>query len=239
MKQKNLLHYTDVFIIGSFLIVIFSGLFFYFFTDDGQTSLPNVIGTAFLLVLYIFINKIYETRFPIVPPSFFFSTMIFAFFSVYLGSFLNFYERFPWWDILLHFSSGILLTLLCIILVASYTQWYIGPYKNTKDILFLVIIGMLVSISLAVFWEFYEYGYDLLFDGNMQRSFIVENVASYDFAQYVRPSGRFMDPGLQDTMFDMFLATSGAFLASIYAFTHFRIMLSVFPNDEETTNVSS
>jgi hypothetical protein len=147
--------------------------------------------------------------------------MIFAFFSVYLGSYLNFYEKFGWWDVILHFTSGILIGLVSIIIVSYFVSINFGEYTRKSDIVFLVIVGILVSISIGVLWEFYEYLYDMFFDGNMQRSIVINDISTFDFSPYIRKSGRFIDEGLKDTMFDLFLAVSGAIIAGVYSYFHF------------------
>src|SRR5688500_16947717 len=44
-----------------------------------------------------------------VPPEFQLVAAAFVFLSLFLGSAADFYERFWWWDIMLHVSSGFLL----------------------------------------------------------------------------------------------------------------------------------
>ncbi len=184
------------------------------------TWIPVVVSVLFLGV-YILGRKFYSEYLDFLPQMYYYITMLFALCAIYMGSYLNFYEAIPWWDTMLHFVSGILLGLMSIIIVSFVVKKRFGKFKDNGDILFLVIVGVLVSISIAVFWEFYEYAFDYLADGNMQRSIIVENPEAYDFSQHIRESGRFMDPGLKDTVKDQFLAVAGAIIAGIYSYYHF------------------
>ncbi len=182
--------------------------------------IPVFVSSLFLGV-YILGRKFYGEHLDFLPPLYYYITMLFAVCSVYLGSYLDFYEAISWWDTMLHFVSGILLGLISIIIVSFVVKSRFGKFSDNKDILFLVIVGVLVSISIAVFWEFYEYSFDYLADGNMQRSIIVDDPSTYDFSSHIRKSGRFIDPGLKDTMKDQFLAVAGAVIAGIYSYYHF------------------
>ncbi len=223
----DLKKYSDRIIKTSFLFVILSGIIFnvvFLATGRETTGLDIVAITVVFYFAYIYSEKYFHEKFYFVPSAFYYISIIFAFCATYLGSYLNFYERFEIWDDILHFVSGILLGILCIILTTFVVVKRFGKITEKWDILFMVVVGVLVSISIAVFWEFYEFAFDYIADGNMQRSFIVPTDAdptSYDISQYLRPSGRFMDPGLIDTMGDFFQAVSGAIIAGVYCFVHY------------------
>ncbi len=219
--------FTDKLVKGSFLFIILSGIVFniyFFLTGKPLEGISTIVTTTVFLLAYIYSEKYFNYKLYFVPQSFYYIAITFGFFACYLGSFLNFYERFEIWDDILHFSSGILLGMLCIILTSFVVVKRFGKITKKPDILFMVVVGVLVSISIAVFWEFYEFSYDYLFDGNMQRSIIVVDPANFDVTAYLRPSGRFVDPGLIDTMGDFFQAVSGAILAGIYCFIHYAVI---------------
>ena len=44
-----------------------------------------------------------------IPAEFELLAILFVFASLFLGEFRSFYERFWWWDVLLHATSGLLL----------------------------------------------------------------------------------------------------------------------------------
>ncbi len=223
-KYKNL---SDKIVKGSFLFIILSIIAFNVMSlmrGNGFSSIDVLAMTVVFLLAYTFGEKFMTEKLYFVPSAFYYIAIIFAFFSTYLGSFLNFYEKFEIWDDILHFVSGILLGILCIILTSFIVIKRFGKITKKPDILFMVVVGVLVSISLAVFWEFYECTFDYLVDGNMQRSLIITDPSSFDPTPYLRPSGRFVDPGLMDTMGDFFQAVSGSILAGIYCFVHYAII---------------
>ncbi len=219
---------SNRFIIGGYLFVIIASIVSIIIrtvTYDQNINLveqvTTIIVTILFLLIYIFTRHVFAEKYHHIPNQYYYITMIFAFFSTYLGSYLNFYEAFSWWDDVLHLTSGILLGLFSIIIVSYTIGKRFGKYKSRSDIITLVIIGCLLSLSFAVFWEFYEYSYDHFFDGNMQRGVILENPEELDYPFVVRPSGRIVGQDLQDTMFDMLLATLGSIIAGFYAYYHF------------------
>lgn len=222
--MNNFKKYSDRIVKGSFLFIIISGIIFnilFFLTGRELVGIDVIIITTLFLLAYSYSEKLFKDKLYFVPSGFYYVAIIFTFFSVYLGSFLNFYEKFAMWDDILHFTSGVLLALLCIILTSFVVIKRFGIINKKWDILFMVIVGVLVSISLAVFWEFYEFSFDYLFDGNMQRGVIVTDLATYDPTQYMRPSGRIVGTDLLDTMSDFFKAVTGAMLAGIYCYLHY------------------
>ncbi len=190
------------------------------FLGKGVLNLNITIVSLFFIIAYKLFNKIYKQKLSYIQPIYFYVTMFFGYLSLFLGSFLNFYEKFEWWDTLLHFSSGILIGFVCIVLVAVFIARLFDHVDSKHDIIFIICVGILSSMAFAIFWEFYEFAFDYFADGNMQRSIIIDSTKSLEsqLAQHIRPSGRFIDPGLKDTIKDMFLATVGAFIAGAIAY---------------------
>ncbi len=225
--MNKMKEYSDRIVKGSFIFIILSGIVFnVFFLLTGKESfgIDIIVITSLFLMAYLYSEKYFNKKLYFVPSAFYYVAIMFGFFACYLGSYLNFYEKFNFWDNMLHFTSGVLLAMLCIIITTFIVVKRFGKITKKPDILFMVIVGVLVSISIAVFWEFYEFTYDYMFDGNMQRSVIITDPANFDVTPYLRPSGRLMDPGLLDTMGDFFLAVSGAILAGIYSFIHYAVI---------------
>lgn len=220
--------FSNRFIIGAFslaIILLVTSISYNVYTDNPDANISEQVVTlivsSIFLGIYIFTRHIFKGKFSHIPDQFYYIAMLFAYFSTYLGSYLNFYEAFSWWDDALHFSSGILIGLLSIIIVSYTIGNRFGKYKTKGDIIFLIIIGGLLSLSVAVFWEFYEFAYDYFVDGNMQRGLIVEDYDIGNVPVVLRPSGRLVGQDLLDTMNDMFLATAGAIIAGIYSYGHF------------------
>ncbi len=220
--------FSNRFIIGAFSLVIvllIASISYNLITKNADSNTAEQVVTLIIsslfLATYILTRHIFKDKFYFIPDQYYYIAMLFAYFATYLGSYLNFYEAFSWWDDALHFTSGILIGLFSIILVSFTIGNRFGKYKSKGDIVYLIVIGVLLSLSVAVFWEFYEFSFDYIADGNMQRGTIVETKNIADADVLMRESGRIVGLDLMDTMNDMFLATSGAIIAGIYSYFHF------------------
>ncbi len=201
---------------GGFTITIIASIISIIFSDDlFSKNVLNFILTLVLLSIYVITKYIYKNRFSYIPTIYYYGAMMFGFLAYVLGEVYDFYELFPWWDNVLHFSSGVLIGFVVIIIVDYYqTKFYVR--KNLwADAIFTIVIASAASISIAVFWEFFEYSFDYFMGGNMQDGFIWgANLTMAEVQSHILPSGRFMDKALQDTLFDQFLATCGAVLSA-------------------------
>lgn len=199
-----------------FMITIAASIISIVLSDElFSKNLLNFILTLVLLSIYVITKHVYSARFSYIPTIYYYGAMMFGFLAYVLGEVYDFYELFPWWDNVLHFSSGVLIGFVVIIIVDYYqTKFYVR--KNIwQDAVFTIVIASAASISIAVFWEFFEYSFDFFFGGNMQDGFMWgQGVTMAEVQSHILPSGRFMDKALQDTLFDQFLATCGAVISA-------------------------
>ncbi len=199
-----------------FIVTIIASILSIIISEDlFSQNVLNFILTLVLLSIYVITKHIYSNRFSYIPTIYYYGAMMFGFLAYVLGEVYDFYELFPWWDNVLHFSSGVLIGFVVIIIVDYYqTKFYVR--KNLwADAVFTIVLASAASISIAVFWEFFEYSFDFFMGGNMQDGFIWGSNLTLDEVQsHILPSGRFMDKALQDTLFDQFLATCGAVLSA-------------------------
>jgi len=107
---------------------------------------------------------------------------IFLFFSLFLGICLDFYKTAPHFDKVIHFFSGAL-----SVIIAFYALKFFKADKTSKPFQAVFIICFCVSIAVA--WEFFEFFCDKVLGQNMQQ---------------------LLQPGVDDTMFDLLFATIGA-----------------------------
>ncbi len=190
--------------------------------------------TVFILLLYIFTEYIYVKKLNFLPSNIFYIGALFFFFANSLGELNNFYEKFPHWDDMLHLTSGILIDFAMISIIDHFINiiFTVSKENVSKYLNFLIISSALCSISLGVFWEFYEFSADNLTSSNMQDGLLLSGPTNYqEIAPFVREDNyRVMDKALMDTMEDLFLATCGTIIASLI--TYFYIIkrkLLIFP----------
>lgn len=94
------------------------------------------------------------------------SIQILAFCSLALGEACEFYYKFPIWDDLEHFYSGVLFALVGTSLVRAVIK-----NSNLKNkYLIAVLGGILFSFSAEIIWEIFEYAIDTFGGSNMQKS---------------------------------------------------------------------
>ncbi len=137
-----------------------------------------------------------RSRLPVsVPPEFQVFAIVFVFAALYLGEIHSYYERFWWWDLVLHAGSGLLFGILGFLLVYVLNEneridLHMRPH-------FVALFAFSFAMAVGVLWEIFEFGMDRLFGTTMQK-----------------PTAR--DPsGLTDTMWDMVVDGVGALAISL------------------------
>ena len=150
-----------------------------------------IIGLTFFMTYY---PSILEKRYGVyLPARLEIIITLFIFAAQVLGEMNGFYDKIPWWDTMLHTTSGVILGLVGFLFV------YLLNEKGDKNVnlspIFVVIFAFCFAITMGVFWEFFEFGADRIFGLNMQK---------------FRMPGQ---DGLVDTMEDLIVDTLGAIIA--------------------------
>ena len=118
-----------------------------------------------------------------------------------LGDGFKFYQKFFWWDLLLHFISGI-----CFVSIGLGIAKCV-PNLKVKHML---IFSFMFSLASHVTWELFEFICDLVFNRNMQRW-----CYDPDFPDTYGKIISVRTPGVIDTMTDFIANISGALLMCI------------------------
>lgn len=108
--------------------------------------------------------------------------VVFIFATLFLGEVGDFYEKFWWWDVVLHFMSALSFGAMGFLLIFMLFEGdrYAAPAWA------LAMLAFCVGMSIGALWEVFEYGMDQIFGMNMQKS------------------------GLDDTMQDIMIDAVGA-----------------------------
>lgn len=135
-----------------------------------------------------------------IPPEFQILVILFTFAALFLGEVKQYYERFWWWDIGLHISSGLLLGILGFLLV------YVLNEDERVEIhmrpRFVALFAFVFALGVGCLWEIFEFGMDRIVGTSMQKPM-------------------FDDPsGLSDTMWDLIVDTLGALTVSLFGWWH-------------------
>ncbi len=191
--------------------------------EGGKTTLLLAAATIVLLILPNFVEKLFGLK---LSPSLYIFCLFYAI-GPALGHCYKFYAKIPVWDKLLHISGGVVFALFGFIIFEKFIE------KNKKKVVIAAIFGLCLSVAIAVFWEFCEFGADTFLKTDMQDDTVVNEIYSYRLGgenggvggieniEEVIINGEklpvrgYIDIGLADSMLDMLLETAGAFAVTV------------------------
>ena len=132
---------------------------------NGDYDNIGVLVLTFFLTFYDFIlQKIFKIKLR-TPSKIMLS--IFIFLAQCLGTTLDFYNIFPWWDIMLHFSSGILIYFIAIDIILIIC-------KKNKDVklnkFIICLFAVCFSLAISNLWEIFEFSVDNIFNLDTQKT---------------------------------------------------------------------
>jgi len=144
-----------------------------------------------MLMAVIGVPALFPGKLPVfIPVEIQIFTVLFIFATLFLGEVRDYYERFWWWDLALHTSSGVLLGMLGFLFV------YLVNENELVDVTmkpsFVALFAFFFGVGIGALWEIVEFGADQLLGMNMQKPMLGD------------PSG------LTDTMWDLIVDTLGS-----------------------------
>lgn len=183
LKSNTILNAIAVLIKLILLLAIGESLYF-----QNYLTLFLSVLTILLTFLPAMLAKNYRLS---IPLEFEFAIILFLFGSIFLGEIQSYYERFWWWDLILHTSAGIILGIIGFLIVYLLNQeakinLYLSPA-------FVSLFSFCFALAIGVIWEIFEFFMDTVFGFQMQK-------------------------GLIDTMGDFVVDGVGALLVSIVGY---------------------
>lgn len=155
----------------------------------------NVLFSSVLTLVLSFTPLLFERKTNIrLPSAFIAAVVVFTFSTLFLGEVGGFYERFWWWDVLLHGGSAVAFGLIGTILVLLLLR---GDKLNAPPLL-VATLAFSFAVSIGAIWEIFEFFMDQTFGLNMQKS------------------------GLVDTMRDLIVDCIGAFIGALSGYTYLK-----------------
>lgn len=161
-----------------------------FFLLDKDWS--GALGAIFILGLMLLPSLLKNKYDLYLPTQLEFAIVVFVFLSLFLGSLQDWYEKFFFWDVILHLKSGFLLAVIGFLVIYTLNKGVSEQIHMSPG--FIALFSVCFSLALSVVWEIYEYTVDSLFGFNMQRT------------------------GLPDTMKDLIFNTIGSITVAVSAF---------------------
>lgn len=153
------------------------------FSNNNYSRVMTFVAIYPLLLLPFIINK---TKFKLSEQEVFLY-YLFILLADFIGCVCNLYNTVSWYDIFVHFLSGIFTFVLATIIFRLISK------DNNKLLKILFSLGMVALI--AIMWEVFEFSVDSLIHTNLQHN---------------------QDTGVIDTMQDMIVAMLGGLISSTY-----------------------
>ncbi len=153
------------------------------FTNNNYARAMTFVAIFPLLLIPFIINK---TKFKLSDKEIFLY-YLFILLADFIGCVCNLYNTVSWYDIFVHFLSGMFTFVLATIVYRIISD------SNNKLLKLLFCLGI-VSL-IAVTWEVFEFSIDSFAHTNLQHN---------------------QDTGVIDTMQDMIVAMLGGIISSIY-----------------------
>lgn len=153
-------------------------------------------STAFISMVTLtltFLPMAFENRFNIkLPTEFGAAIAVFIFATLFLGEVGDFYNRYWWWDVVLHTGSAIGFGLMGFILIFMMFE----GNRYAAPPIAIALFSFTFGLSIGALWEIFEFIMDQTFGLNMQKS------------------------GLIDTMYDLIVDTLGAALGAAAGYAY-------------------
>lgn len=156
--------------------------------------------------------------------------LLFIFSAEILGEISSYYITYPFWDTMLHTLNGFLMAAIGLSLIDILNRS--DKVAINMSPLFVGLFAFCFSMTIGIFWEFFEYFADAFLNLDMQKDTIIQAVNSTFFnpAGTSHPAkvaiesivvngkawnfGGYIDIGLIDTMADLIVNFIGAFVFS-------------------------
>ncbi len=216
-------------------IIVIAALAVAIFRKDFETA--YICGLSLILFLIpTFVEKTFKLE---LPSTLEIIVLLFIFAAEILGELAYFYVRVPHWDTLLHTVNGFLCAAVGFALVDLLNRnerikFQLSPF-------FVAVVAFCFSMTIGIFWEFLEFGCDLMLKTDMQKDYIVHSISSValdpdntnktiriEDIKSLAINGKnmgvdgYIDIGLFDTMKDLLVNFVGAVVFSIIGFFYIK-----------------
>lgn len=127
----------------------------------------NMFLTAIVIALTLLPAVLHRRYSVLIPAEFQLVSAAFIFLSLFLGSAVDLYYHFWWWDIVLHSSSGFLLGIIGFLAIFLLNQTDKIPVGMKPA--FVCFFAVTFAVFLGVVWETFEFAVDQMWPSiNMQ-----------------------------------------------------------------------
>lgn len=133
----------------------------------------GAFGYSVLTLLLMFLPRLIKSRAKLnLPIEFDMVLVAFMYAAVFLGKVGSAYERYWWWDSVLHTSSGFILGYVGFLLL--YLKVQQKKIQASRKLIGLIIFS--IALASGALWEIFEFGLDTIFHGDLQRTGIKDTM---------------------------------------------------------------
>jgi len=134
----------------------------------------EVAFTASCVLLLTFLPSLLEQTFDVfLPTEFTFVTCLFLYSAYALGELSQFYDKFWWWDLMLHSFSALVMGLSGFLMVYVF---YLTNRIHIRPV-YVAFLSFSFAVTVGVVWEVFEFIMDQVFALNMQKSGLVDTMS--------------------------------------------------------------
>ena len=198
------------------------------------------VYTCLLTLVLLLLPSILERKLGVrLPAGLEITVVVFIFAAEILGELGCYFITYPYWDSMLHTTTGFLcaatgFALIDILNRNSRIKFQLSP-------VYVALAAFCFSMTVGVMWEFFEFGMDRLFHMDMQKDTVIQSVTSVmldptnsnipvtiDGIHSVAVNGQdlgfdgYLDIGLYDTMEDLFVNFVGAVVFSTIGYFYIK-----------------
>ena len=228
VRQKNKSVLITYF---SLRIIVLASLIISLFNHEYESAF--VCGlTLILFLLPVFMEKNFKIK---LPSTLEVIMLLFVFASVILGELSNYYIQYPHWDTVLHTLVGFISAawgygMIDLLNRKEKASTILSPIS-------MAVFALCFSMTIGVFWEFFEFGADRILGLDMQKDTVISEFSSVALDKTYSNSpvkidgitdvsvndkslevGGYLDIGLYDTMEDLFVNFIGALFFSVIGY---------------------
>ncbi len=161
---------------------------------------PQAVFVAAIMAVTL-APALFRSRLPVdIPSEMEVVAVLFIFATLFLGEVRDYYERYWWWDMTLHTTSGLLLGMLGFMIVYMLNEnRHVDVHMRPA---FVALFAFVFAVAIGAIWEIFEFGMDRVFGTNMQ------------------PATPGDPSGLTDTIHDLIVDTVGAAVVSLFGWRY-------------------
>lgn len=231
---NHVLIYAVRYILLASIAVALGSIVFAIWTRGFSPESTVVIGnnlriialSSLAMVITIAVSRIQKQYDIHLPRGLMAMIMVLIVASIVLGDAYGQYDRFWWWDDVLHLMSGVMMAMIGFLLVYFFN----ARFNMRINPLFIATFAFTFAITMGVIWEIIEFSFDFFIASNMQSWIVPEDA--------VLMGKEYQGNALRDTMSDLIVACIGAIPVSVAVYLSYannrhkmlRIMRRTFPS---------